>query len=70
MNLFEKQEDIEVLVDTNKELTKRILSQQDRVILDFDSLMYTIYGNQEGAEVGFNAVHLGKKSFHPLYVSV
>ncbi|MFD1068304.1 transposase [Oceanobacillus locisalsi] len=65
LNRFEKQEDIEGLAETNKELTKRILSQQDRVILDFDSSVYTVYGNQEGAEVGYNASHPGKKASIP-----
>lgn len=65
---FETAEDVEGLKETNKELTKRVLSEQSRVILDFDSSVNTLYGNQQGAEVGYNPDNPGKKSMHPLYV--
>src|SRR5699024_11936539 len=65
---FEKVEDVEALKETNERLTERVLSKQNRVILDFDSSVNTVFGHQEGAEVGYNPVHPGKKSMHPLYV--
>src|SRR5699024_2087131 len=34
---FEKVEDVEALKETNERLTERVLSKQNRVILDFDS---------------------------------
>src|SRR5690625_2352545 len=65
---FKKIEDVEDLKETNEMLTERVLSKQDRVILDFDSSVNTVFGNQEGAEIGYNSMHPGKKSMHPLYV--
>jgi hypothetical protein len=35
-------------------------------ILDIDSSVRTVYGNQEGACKGFNSSHRGRKSYHPL----
>ena len=35
-------------------------------ILDLDSTVETVYGNQEGAAVGVNAHKRGRKSYHPL----
>src|SRR5699024_8812658 len=54
---FEKVEDVEALKETNERLTERVLSKQNRVILDFDSSVNTVFGHQEGAEVGYNPVH-------------
>lgn len=59
--------DLKGFKETNEVLTKRFLDDQKRVILDFDSSVNTVYGNQEGAEVGYNSHNQGK-SFHPLYV--
>ncbi|GER71899.1 hypothetical protein BpJC7_32020 [Weizmannia acidilactici] len=38
------------------------------LILDFDSSVETVYGNQEGAKVGANSHKPGRKSYHPLLV--
>lgn len=35
-------------------------------IIDLDSSVKTVYGNQEGAEKGYNPKAPGKKSYHPL----
>lgn len=59
---------MERLKETNQRLTERVLSKQDRVILDFDSSVNTVFGNQEGAETGYTPMHPGKKSMHPLYI--
>ncbi len=37
-----------------------------RVIFDLDSTVLTLYGNQEGAEIGYNPVKRGRPSYHPL----
>ena len=37
-----------------------------RDILDLDSSVKTVYGNQQGAEKGFNGQKKGAKSYHPL----
>jgi transposase len=38
----------------------------DNPIMDWDSTVVTKFGNQEGAEVGYNPTRPGRKSFHPL----
>jgi len=38
----------------------------ERLILDWDSTVQTKYGQQQGAEVGYNPTKRGRKSFHPL----
>jgi hypothetical protein len=38
----------------------------DNYTLDVDSSVFTRYGNQEGAEVGYNPKKPGRKSHHPL----
>lgn len=35
-------------------------------IIDIDSSVFTVHGNQEGAEKGYNPYHIGKKSYHPI----
>ncbi|WP_185602159.1 IS1380 family transposase, partial [Paenibacillus sp. 598K] len=38
------------------------------LILDLDSTVETVYGNQQGAEVGYNSYKHGRKSLHPLLI--
>ncbi|MBW8352207.1 transposase, partial [Bacillus sp. IITD106] len=38
------------------------------LILDFDSTIETVYGNQEQAKVGPNPYKPGRKSYHPVLV--
>jgi len=38
------------------------------IILDFDSSVLTVYGNQELAEVGYNPHKHGRRSYHPIFV--
>ena len=37
-----------------------------RCILDFDSTVATVYGSQEGAEIGYNNGKHGRLSYHPI----
>lgn len=37
--------------------------------LDCDSTVRTLYGKQEGAEKGYNPLHTGKRSYHPLLIT-
>ncbi len=39
----------------------------NKVILDFDSSVETLYGHQEGAEVGYNPTRPGRPSYHPQF---
>lgn len=55
-----------------EELNGQRLSQQlkglalNHIILDADSTVKTVYGNQQGASVGYNPHKKGAKSYHPL----
>jgi hypothetical protein len=37
-----------------------------RVIFDVDSTVLVLYGNQEGARIGYNPIKRGRPSYHPL----
>src|SRR5229473_3016227 len=39
---------------------------RSRLILDLDSTVLTVFGHQEGAEVGYNPRYRGKRSYDPL----
>jgi len=41
-------------------------SHRSRLILDLDSTVVTVFGRQEGAEVGYNPRYRGKRSYDPL----
>ena len=40
--------------------------RRSRLILDLDSTVVTVFGSQEGAEVGYNPRYRGKRSYDPL----
>jgi hypothetical protein len=40
--------------------------RRSRLILDFDSTVVTVFGRQQGAEVGYNPRYRGKRSYQPL----
>lgn len=39
---------------------------RSRLIFDLDSTVVTVFGKQDGAEVGYNPKYRGKRSYHPL----
>jgi hypothetical protein len=43
-----------------------MLGRRGRVIFDLDSTVLTVYGHQEGAEIGFNPQKHGRPSYLPL----
>ena len=50
----------------NDRLLQRFIhlpSQRSRLIFDLDSTVVTVFGNQEGAAVGYNPRYRGKKSY-------
>lgn len=62
-----------------RKLQKFLLSNKSRLLhksglrhitFDADSTVSIVYGNQEGAEKGFNSKKKGAKSYHPLLVFV
>jgi hypothetical protein len=40
--------------------------QRSRLIFDLDSTVVTVFGKQDGAEVGYNPRYRGKRSYNPL----
>lgn len=40
--------------------------RRSRMIFDLDSTVVTVFGHQQGAAVGYNPLHRGKKSYQPL----
>jgi len=61
-------ESTSLLRDALFSLTRKWLckSNLSRITLDCDSTVSTVYGNQEGAEKGYNHQKKGAKSYHPL----
>jgi hypothetical protein len=54
------------LHDLSKEVVVDGLRDQDRMVLEIDSIVETLYGRQEGAEIGPNPHKRGRPSYHPL----
>jgi len=53
----------------NNRLLRQFIHQPEhrsRLILDLDSTVVTVFGRQEGAEVGYNPRYRGKRSYDPL----
>ena len=53
----------------NNRLLQQFIHRPDhrsRLILDLDSTAVTVFGHQEGAEVGYNPRYRGKRSYNPL----
>lgn len=67
LDRFDSAEKIQMLKQVNDQVTTRSLKNQKTVILDFDSSVETVYGEQKGTAVGYNPRDHGKASFHPLF---
>lgn len=63
---FEDAKLLRVLLDILREIVVEALRQQKQVTLDIDSTVETLYGRQEGAEIGPNPHKPGRPSYHPL----
>lgn len=63
---FEDPELLGALVDVLREIVVGALGKQPLVTLDIDSTVETLYGRQEGAEIGPNPHKPGRASYHPL----
>lgn len=49
-----------------KLIRKKLKNKRNNVVLDFDSTVETVYGEQEGAAAGYNPKKPGRLSFNPL----
>ena len=56
------------LADVESMARKKVWGKKwfGRITLDMDSSVKGVYGNQEGAEKGYNSKKKGQKSYHPL----
>ncbi|HZL94411.1 MAG TPA: IS1380 family transposase [Vicinamibacterales bacterium] len=63
---FEDPELLTALCDVLREIVVEALRKQPLVTLDIDSTVETLYGRQEGAEIGPNPHKPGRPSYHPL----
>jgi hypothetical protein len=63
---FEDRELMCALVDLLREIAVEAIRKQKIVTLDVDSTVETLYGRQEGAEIGPNPHKPGRVSYHPL----
>lgn len=63
---FEDPELLNALLDVLREVVVESLREQKLVTLDIDSTVETLYGRQEGAEIGPNPHKPGRPSYHPL----
>lgn len=63
---FEDPELLRALFDILREVVVEALEEQKQVTLDIDSTVGTVYGRQEGAEIGPNPHKPGRPSYHPL----
>jgi hypothetical protein len=63
---FEDPQLLRALQDVLQEVVVESLAGQDRVVLDIDSTVETLYGEQEGAAPGPNPHKRGRVSYHPL----
>ena len=63
---FKTEEEVKGLEDILWSYVWRCLKGQKYVILDIDSTVESVYGEQEGVEVGFNPHKPGRGSYHPI----
>ncbi|MFY0546439.1 IS1380 family transposase [Brevibacillus sp. H7] len=56
--------------DDLRRINQQLISPHlpSELVLDFDSTVNTVFGNQEGAAVGVNPHKPGRKSYHPVMV--
>ena len=50
---------------SSRKVHKKLKTKKD--ILDIDSSVKTVYGNQEGARKGYNSKNKGRRSYHPQF---
>jgi hypothetical protein len=64
-NMRSSSEFMEVINEVSYKVHTKLGIAED--ILDIDSSVRGVYGNQEGAQKGYNPVKKGQKSYHPLF---
>ncbi|WAH35704.1 IS1380 family transposase [Alicyclobacillus dauci] len=57
---------MEAIRSAQRLVLKSLLPKGHDIVVDIDSSVETVFGNQEQSAVGFNPHHHGRASFHPL----
>lgn len=63
---FEDKRLLVALHELLREVVVEALARQKRIVLDIDSTVETLYGRQQGAELGHNPHKRNRPSYHPL----
>jgi hypothetical protein len=63
---FEEPELLQSLSAVSRQIVLDALARTRRAVLEFDSTVEVLYGTQEGARIGPNAMKRGRASYHPL----
>jgi hypothetical protein len=59
-------EDTNKIANLSTQYLKRIRKTKKRYILDFDTHVITVYGNQQKAKIGYNPKKPNRRSYHPI----
>lgn len=62
---FDSQQAVASLAKVNRPLVSRLVRRYPNVILDIDTTVETVHGQQEGACVAYNARYRGRRSYQP-----
>jgi hypothetical protein len=57
---------IQAIRSAEQQILKSLLPKGKDVVIDIDSPVETVYGQQQRSAVGYNPHHHGRASFHPL----
>ncbi|HHT28252.1 MAG TPA: IS1380 family transposase [Firmicutes bacterium] len=67
LDRFDTEEHIKQLADVNTHLLEHLLQGRKSVILDIDTTVETVHGQQEGTCVGYNPRYHGRASYQPFF---
>lgn len=63
---FDSEEKVRQLLRVHWDVVGAHFTKPKRLVIDFDSTVETVYGNQENSAVGYNPHKHGRASYHPL----
>ena len=66
LDRFDTPERVEELADVNKTVLDHLVGNEHLAILDIDTTVNTVHGEQEGASVGYNPRYRDRRSYQPL----
>jgi hypothetical protein len=63
---FDSEDKVRQLLRVHWDVVGTWFTRPKRLVIDFDSTVETVYGNQENSAVGYNPHKHGRASYHPL----